>query len=172
MSADTPLPPEAHPVHDHAHETDPSGMQHHAVADTSRIEDRPETDPGATKRRAMADPSGAEERPETDSNEMEHRAMADTSRMGDRRETDPSGMEHRRERIRIETERCRIVGYLTLARDGYRSRVSDVLNAPERDFLTLTEATVEPLAGGPVELHDFLTVARGHIVFAVPAPPQ
>ena len=78
-------------------------------------------------------------------------------------------MDHRRERIRIETERHRIVGFLTLARDGYRSRISDVLNAPERDFLTLTEVSVEPLAGGPVELYPFLTVARRHIVFAVKA---
>ena len=37
--------------------------------------------------------------------------------------------EHRQERVRIETERHRIEGSLTLARDGYRSRVSDVLNA-------------------------------------------
>jgi hypothetical protein len=78
-------------------------------------------------------------------------------------------MEHRKERIRIETERHRIEGVLTLARDGYRSRVSDVLNASERDFLTLTEVTVAPLEGGPVELHDYLTVARRHIVFAVAA---
>ncbi len=56
-------------------------------------------------------------------------------------------MDHRRERIRIETERQRIEGYLTLARDGYRSRVSDVLNASERDFITLTEATVEAARG-------------------------
>ncbi len=80
------------------------------------------------------------------------------------------GMDHRRERIRIETERHRIIGELTLARDGYRSRVSDVLNAPERDFLTLTEVTVEPLEGGPVELFPYLTLARRHIVFAVAAP--
>jgi hypothetical protein len=79
-------------------------------------------------------------------------------------------MDHRRERIRIETERHRIVGELTLARDGYRSRVSDVLNAPERDFLTLTDVSVEPLAGGPVELYSYLTLARRHIVFAVAAP--
>lgn len=85
---------------------------------------------------------------------------------------DPSGMEHRNERIRIETARHRIVGSVRLARDGYRSRVSDVLNAPERDFLTLTEATIEPLDGGPVELHAFLTVARRHIVFAVAAPEE
>jgi hypothetical protein len=78
-----------------------------------------------------------------------------------------AGMEHRRERVRIETERHHIEGTLTLARDGYRSRVSDVLNAPERDFITLTEATVTPIDGGPVELHDFLSIARRHIVFAV-----
>lgn len=85
---------------------------------------------------------------------------------------DSGGMDHRRERIRVETERHRIVGELTLARDGYRSRVSDVLNAPERDFLTLTEVSVEPLAGGPRELYPYLTLARRHIVFAVAAPAE
>jgi Family of unknown function (DUF6812) len=81
-------------------------------------------------------------------------------------------MDHRRERVRIETERHCIVGDLTLARDGYRSRVSDVLNAPERDFITLTDVTVQPLSGGPSELHPFLTLARRHIVFAVAAPEE
>jgi hypothetical protein len=76
-------------------------------------------------------------------------------------------MEHREERIRLETARHRIEGSITLARDGYRSRVSDVLNASERDFLTLTEVTVQPLDGGPPEEHPFLAVARRHIVFAV-----
>jgi hypothetical protein len=76
-------------------------------------------------------------------------------------------MEHRQERIRLETARHRIEGSITLARDGYRSRVSDVLNASERDFLTLTGVTVEPLDGGPSEDHPFLAVARRHIVFAV-----
>lgn len=80
--------------------------------------------------------------------------------------------EHRQERIRIETERHRIEGALTLARDGYRSRVSDLLNASERDFITLTEVTVAPLEGGPVELHPYLSLARRHIVFAVEAPEQ
>jgi hypothetical protein len=77
------------------------------------------------------------------------------------------GIEHRKERIRIETERHRIEGVLTLARDGYRSRVSDVLNASERDFITLTDVTVAPLDGGAPELHPYLTLARRHIVFAV-----
>jgi hypothetical protein len=80
------------------------------------------------------------------------------------------GVDHRQERIRIETERHRIEGVLTLARDGYRSRVSDVLNAAERDFITLTEVTVAPLEGGPIELHPYLSLARRHIVFAVSAP--
>ena len=84
-------------------------------------------------------------------------------------EEDQSNMDHRQERVRIETERYRIEGSLTLARDGYRSRVSDVLNASERDFLTLTEVTVAPLGGGPIELHAYLTLARRHIVFAVAA---
>jgi hypothetical protein len=75
--------------------------------------------------------------------------------------------EHRQERVRIETQRHRIEGSLTLPRDGYRSRVSDLLNASERDFITLTEVTVAPLEGGPVELHPYLSLARRHIVFAV-----
>jgi hypothetical protein len=76
-------------------------------------------------------------------------------------------MDHRQERIRIETPRHWIEGVLTLAREGYRSRVSDVLNASERDFLTLTDVTVQPHEGGAAESHPFLAVARRHIVFAV-----
>ena len=87
-------------------------------------------------------------------------------------EHDSRSMDHRRERIRIETDRHRIDGLLTLARDGYRSRVSDLLNASERDFLTLTDVTVAPLDGGPVELHAYLTLARRHIVFAVAATEE
>jgi hypothetical protein len=81
-------------------------------------------------------------------------------------------VDQRQERVRIETARHRIEGVLTLARDGYRSRVSDVLNASEREFITLTEVTVAPLEGGPVELHPYMSLARRHIVFAVAAPEQ
>jgi hypothetical protein len=82
------------------------------------------------------------------------------------------GVDHRHERVRIETARHRIEGVVTLARDGYRSRVSDVLNASERDFITLIEVTVAPLEGGPIELHPYMSIARRHIVFAVAAPEQ
>jgi uncharacterized protein DUF6812 len=85
-------------------------------------------------------------------------------------EQDSAGTDRRKERVRLETEHHRIEGVLTLARDGFRSRVSDVLNASERDFITLTDVTVAPREGGPIELHAYLSVARRHIVFAVAAP--
>src|SRR5438094_8148295 len=91
---------------------------------------------------------------------------------GLRPDDDFAGGDLRQERIKIETDRHRVEGLLTLARDGYRSRVSDVLNASERDFVTLTEVTVAPLDGGPVERHPYLTIARRHIVFAVAAPDE
>ena len=78
-------------------------------------------------------------------------------------------MQHRHERIYVETDRHRISGVLTLPFDGYRSRLSDFLNASERDFLTLTDVTVAPLQGGASETHTYLTLARRHIVFAVAA---
>lgn len=84
-------------------------------------------------------------------------------------QADSEAAEERRERIRLETPRHRIEGSLMLARDGYRSRVSDVLNASERDFLTLTDATLVPLDGGPAERHAFLAVARAHVVYVVSA---
>lgn len=78
-------------------------------------------------------------------------------------------MQHRFERISIDTPRHRIVGVATLASDGYRSRLSDLLNAPERDFIALTDATVTALDGDhEVVHHAFIAVHRQHVVFAVP----
>lgn len=77
-------------------------------------------------------------------------------------------VQHRYERISIDTTRHRIVGVATLASDGYRSRLSDLLNAPERSFIALIDATVELLdddAG--VMHHAFIAVHRQHVVFAV-----
>lgn len=78
-------------------------------------------------------------------------------------------MQHRYERISIETARHRILGTATLASDGYRSRLSDLLNAPEREFIALTDATVTALEGDrEVTQHDFIAVHRQHVVFAIP----
>lgn len=78
-------------------------------------------------------------------------------------------IDKRTERVYLETERHRIMGEMTLARDGYRSRVSDFLNATEREFLTLTDATVE-LVGqeGQGTVHPVVTISRRHIVLAIP----
>ena len=81
-------------------------------------------------------------------------------------------MDQRHERVLLETTSHRIAGTLTLARDGYRSRVSDLLNAPERDFISLTDVTIERIdhqgAGGNGTQHGFIAVSRRHIVFAIP----
>ena len=47
-------------------------------------------------------------------------------------------MEQRSERIIVETDRHRITGDLALPADGYRSRLTDYLNASEREFIALS----------------------------------
>lgn len=76
----------------------------------------------------------------------------------------------RRERIEIETPRHRIVGYVTLAADGFRSRVSDLLNATEREFISLTDVEITPLGDGTPTRREFVAVSRQHIVFVTPLP--
>jgi hypothetical protein len=78
-------------------------------------------------------------------------------------------MQHRHESVYLETERHRISGILTLPSDGYRSRLSDFLNASERDFISLTDCVVEIIGhDGPGTEHPFIAVSRLHIVFAIP----
>jgi hypothetical protein len=77
--------------------------------------------------------------------------------------------EQRREHVELETTRYRMTGYVTLSRNGFRSRVSDLLNAGEREFLSLTDVVIEPLDGGPAQHREFVAVSRQHIVFVVPS---
>lgn len=77
-------------------------------------------------------------------------------------------MEHRDERIMVETDRYRITGVLHLPRDGYRSRLTDYLNASERSFLALTEVEMIPLAGGPSERRPFMALSIAHVVLVTP----
>jgi hypothetical protein len=76
-------------------------------------------------------------------------------------------MDQREEQMRFETERHTIIGTVTLPREGYRSRISDMLNAWERNFISVTDATVSPHDGGEPTRHGFLALARSHVVFAV-----
>jgi len=79
-------------------------------------------------------------------------------------------VEQNLKRIVAETERYRITGMLRLPPDGYRSRLSDYLNAPEREFLSLTDVEVEAVGGdGTVERYAFLALSLRHVVVAMPA---
>jgi hypothetical protein len=79
-------------------------------------------------------------------------------------------VEHRDERIIVETESHRITGMLRLPADGYRSRLTDYLNASERMFLALTDVEVASLHGPPrVEQRGYVALSLRHIVLAMPA---
>ena len=78
-------------------------------------------------------------------------------------------MEQREQRVVIETDRYRITGLLSLPRDGYRSRLTDYLNASERDFLAVTDVSLEPLDGrSEATRHQFVAVSLSHVVLALP----
>lgn len=81
-------------------------------------------------------------------------------------------MDQRAERIIVETPRYQITGNLRLPRDGYRSRLTDYLNAPERSFLALTEVEITPLEGSAApEKRPFVALSLAHIVLATPLDP-
>ncbi len=74
-------------------------------------------------------------------------------------------------RVVLETVRHRITGTVAMPREGYRSRLSEFLNSAERDFIAMTDATVEVLDGSrQPHAHPFVSVSRAHIVLAVPEP--
>lgn len=72
------------------------------------------------------------------------------------------------ERVALETDRHRIVGDLTLPREGYRSRISDFLNRGDLDFIPLVNVEITPLDGddGAIERHEFIAVSRAKIEYA------
>ena len=53
-------------------------------------------------------------------------------------------MDRKRERVVLETDRYRVEGEVLLPPEGYKSRLSDHLNEPERDFLIVLDATLTP----------------------------
>ena len=81
-------------------------------------------------------------------------------------------MEHRDQRILAETDRHRITGILHLPRDGYRSRLTDYLNASERAFLALTDVEISSLDGTGAQRRPFLALALSHVVLVMPAEEE
>ena len=76
-------------------------------------------------------------------------------------------MDTRVQRIVLETERHRIVGDLTMPREGYRSRVSDYLNRGDLAFIPLANAVVTTIDGSErSEERDFIAIGRTHVQLA------
>ena len=81
-------------------------------------------------------------------------------------------MQFRHERVRIETSRHEIEATLQLPHEGFRSRLTDFLNAQGDDFLALTDAEVTWLDGArDPEHHAFLALASRHVVLVVELSP-
>jgi hypothetical protein len=76
------------------------------------------------------------------------------------------GMETRVQRVVLETARYRIVGDLTLPTEGFRTRVSDVLNRQDTGFIPLVNVELSPVDGGEAQSRQFVAVARSHIQVA------
>jgi hypothetical protein len=77
-------------------------------------------------------------------------------------------IERRVERVQFETDRHRIVGNVTLPREGYQSRFSDSLNRTDVGFIPVVDAEIEPLEGGEVVPRDFVVVGKAHVRVAFP----
>jgi hypothetical protein len=83
-------------------------------------------------------------------------------------------MNQREERIVVETEHYRLVGTVHLSAEGYRSRLTDHLNAGDREFLALTDVEMASLddPSRPHTHHGYVALGRRHIVFATSADDQ
>jgi hypothetical protein len=75
-------------------------------------------------------------------------------------------METRVQRVVLETARYRIVGDLTLPTEGFRTRLSDVLNRQDTGFIPLVNAELTPVNGAKAESRPFVAVARNHVQVA------
>jgi hypothetical protein len=74
-------------------------------------------------------------------------------------------MHIRRQRVRIETDRHAIEGTLQMPSEGYRSRMTDFLNAHEQDFVAVTDARIEWLDGTRrAEELAYVAVSTRHVV--------
>ncbi|HZN90596.1 MAG TPA: hypothetical protein VFB44_16575 [Thermoleophilaceae bacterium] len=79
-------------------------------------------------------------------------------------------MDQRKERVVVETDRYRVEGMMTLAREGYRSRVSDHVNRRDQEFFTLIDAELTALDGSGRDWKaPVLMLSRRHIRLIVPA---
>jgi hypothetical protein len=75
-------------------------------------------------------------------------------------------VQQREERVVVETERYRFTGTVRLPIEGYGSRLTDHLNASEREFIALTDVEIALLDGGGERREPYVALGRRHIVYA------
>jgi len=77
--------------------------------------------------------------------------------------------ELRLERVVVETDRYRVEGDVRLPQEGYRSRISDYINRPEQQFLTLINVELRSIDGSGRDWDTpVLMLSRSHIRLIVP----
>ena len=82
-------------------------------------------------------------------------------------------MDLREEQVVLETDRYRIVGTLTLPREGYRSRLSDYVNQRDREFFAVSDATITSLDDTEsTRRAAFIMVARRHVTLVALASEE
>jgi Family of unknown function (DUF6812) len=81
-------------------------------------------------------------------------------------------MDTRTQRVVIETIRFRIIGEVNLPTEGFRTRLSDVLNRQDTIFIPIINVELTPLEGGETKKLPFLAVARNRIEIAYEADQQ
>ena len=75
-------------------------------------------------------------------------------------------MDTRVQRVVIETSRFHIVGDVMLPTEGFRTRLSDVLNRQDTGFIPLINVELSRVDGGKDESLGFVAVARNQIQLA------
>jgi hypothetical protein len=75
-------------------------------------------------------------------------------------------METRIQRVVLETTRFRLVGDVTLPTEGFRTRLSDVLNRHDTGYIPLVDVELTPVGGGDLQKLPFAAVARNRIEVA------
>ena len=75
----------------------------------------------------------------------------------------------KRVRVVLETEHYRVVGDVILPAEGFRGRLSDLLNREGVEFISLENALVSSRNGTEPEERPFIAVARDHVHLAYEA---
>jgi hypothetical protein len=75
-------------------------------------------------------------------------------------------MDTRVQRVVMETERFRLVGDVSLPTEGFRTRLSDVLNRQDTSFIPLVNVELSRHDGTDLKSVPFVAVARNQVQVA------